>query len=292
MNKNKKNLLKHKKLAGILVFILLLFLFQAPARSVISQKISSRANYYFNGGEYDLKKATNLYNKALAIDQKNWEAHYQLARINLISKDFWNGLAEIDKTLTLDHPQNKRAYYVRGLLDGYLKNYPEAERDFQNFIAWAPDEWGGYMDLSWIYINDGKYDDAVSVVNNALVLFPDNTWLYANKGLAEYKLGKYEDAKASLGIARKLAKELTPEKWAIAYPGNNPESAKKGVEEIKAAIDFNLKLAYEITGDKKGTSELNVNLADVRYLSKYAGKNDLSDGVTLSACVCSRFTYP
>jgi tetratricopeptide (TPR) repeat protein len=264
MRKNQKIKLKktfkNKKNLGIVVFIFLAFLIQLPARHFVSQKISDRGNYYFNGGEYDLKKAESLYQKALVFNQKNWEAHYQLGRINLINSKFQGGISEIDKALAVD-PENKRAYYVRGLLNGYAHNYTEAEKDFQNFIAFAPHEWAGYMDLSWVYINSEKYEDAVKTTSNALVLFPDNIWLYANKGLAEYKSGKYEESKTSLGIAKKLAKNLTSDDWAKAYPGNNSGDAEKGVEEIKTAIDYNFKLAYEATENKDEADDIDVNLA-------------------------------
>jgi tetratricopeptide (TPR) repeat protein len=291
MDKNQKKSSKHKMLAGVILAVILFSLAQVPVRKFAAQKISDRADHYFNGGEYNLEKAEKLYEKVLAIDQKNWKAHYQLARIDLVKSEFDNGVAEINKALAAD-PQKKRAYYVRGLLDGYAKDYTEAEKDFQNFIAWAPNEWAGYVDLSWVYINSQKYDEAVTTTNNALVLFPKNTWLYSNKGLAEYKLGKYDEAKTDLGIARKLAKKLTPEEWSKAYPGNNSADAEKGVVEIRKAIDYNLKLAYEKSGDDQGIDELNLASSDTKFLSKYAGKKDISDGVTLSACLSAHIDTP
>jgi tetratricopeptide (TPR) repeat protein len=278
-----KKILKNKKIVVGLLFVFLAVAVQFPIRKLIAQKIANHAGYYFNGGGYNLEKAGNLYKTALKIDQKNWLAHYQLARIYFVESDFGNGLKEIKQALAVN-PENKRSFYIKGLLDGYAYNHTEAEKDFQNFIAWAPNEWPGYMDLSWVYINSGKYDEAVTTVDNALVLFPNNAWLYANKGLAEYKLGKYEEAETSLGIARKLAKKLTPEDWAQAYPGNNSKDAEKGVEEIKTAIEYNLKLANEATGSEKDIADLKISMADLASLSKYAGKQNIYDGVTLSAC--------
>jgi tetratricopeptide (TPR) repeat protein len=273
-----------KKILVTSVLVLLILSAWIPSRKIVAQKITNRGNYYFNGGEYDLKKAENFYKIALVFDNKNWEAHYQLARIDLAKGEFEDGLLEIDKALAIDHPQSNRAYYARGLLNGYAKNYSEAEKDFQSFIAWSPNEWPGYVDLSWIHINNREYDEAVAVTSSALVLFPQNTWLYANKGFAEYKAGEYEQAKADLEIASKLAKNMTPEEWKFAYPGNKAENANKGVEEIKTAIDYNLKLTYEKTADKSYVDIQDITFAEMQSLYKYAGTKDLSDGVTLSAC--------
>lgn len=287
MNKKTKKIFLQKKVFRISAFVFLAFLLQFPVRGFVSQKISEKGNYYFNGGDYNLEKAENLYKTALKINGNNWTARYQLARIDLINSRFANGVSEIDKALAID-PENKRAFYVRGLLDGYAGNYSEAEKDFQNFIAWSPNEWAGYMDLSWVYINSQKYDEAVAISGNGLVLFPDNVWLMANKGLAEYKLGRYDEAKNNLENAKKLAEDLTPEDWKRAYPGNDSGGAEKGVEEIQTAIDYNLNLVYLMTDGENEISK--IAFSDIKELSKYSGSSNLIDGVTLSACAASTYS--
>lgn len=294
---NRKNKILIATVISSIALIILFFLFQIPIKKYVSQKAAGIGNYYFNGGEYNLNKAEKFYKKALKFDDKNWYAYYQLARIDFVKNRFYSGIINIDRALAID-PENKRSYYVRGLLNGYRGNYDEAEKDFQNFIAWHSNEWAGYADLSWIYINDGKYEEAILTASNALSIFPENVWLYANKGLAQYKLGRYDEAKADLETAKKLAEKINSNDWKRAYPGNNPADAEKGVEEIKTAINYNLKLTYRMVGDENKADELKINPTELASFSKYAGKKNLEDGITLSACesaekyyhICSGYT--
>jgi tetratricopeptide (TPR) repeat protein len=291
--KNKKtmktnNQAKYRITVIAFLFVICIAFIQTPVRKFISQKINDKGNYYFNGGEYDLKKAEVFYEKALSFDSNSWEAHYQLSRIFFMRKNFSQATSEIDKAIASD-PQNKRSYYVRGLINGYKHNYSGAEKDFKEFIAWSPDEWPAYVDLSWTYINGGNYEKAISLIDYALTKFPDNAWLYSNKGLAEYRSGKNIEAKADLENAKNLAYKLSEEDWINAYPGNNTRNASRGVQEIKTAIDYNLSLVDLINGNKRYGENKVFDFSDIQSLAKYSGTNDLSNGVTLSACGCTRF---
>ncbi len=220
----------------------------------VSGYFFQKGNYYFNGGEYNLEKAEKYYNAALLAYPKMSYAHYQKARIYLVTNKTEEAKKEIDKELAV-HPENKRSFYVRGLINGYLKDYPEAENDFKQFIRYAPNEWAGYMDLSWIYIADDKFQEAADVSQKGLQKFPENPWLLSNNGLALYKLGKYEEAKRSLLKGKDLAQKVTPEDWKKTYPGNNPLGAESGIKDLKAAISYNLALTCKKLGDAKGLLE-------------------------------------
>lgn len=206
-----------------------------------------KGQYYYNGGTFDLKQARKYYDWSLIINSTQPYAHYQLARIDLVEGNVEAGLQEIDKELKVN-PQNNKVYYVKGLLDNYGKRYSQAQQDFQKYIELAPEGWAGYVDLSWSYLSDGKYEEAIDTTIKGFEKYPQNCWLYSNQGLAYYKMGDYEKAKNSLEQAKKYAADLTPEDWRKAYPGNDAAKAEQGVSEIKAAISYNLSLAYKNLG--------------------------------------------
>ena len=95
-------------------------------------------NYYFGNGAYDLQKAHDAYQGALVLDPEMVGPHYQLARIDFIRSDFFFALKEINTEIEL-HPDFKRSYYVRGLINGYSGKLKDAESDFTTFLAWKPD---------------------------------------------------------------------------------------------------------------------------------------------------------
>lgn len=254
----------------LIIFLAVFILFilgQEELRKIGSQKFFQEGNYYFNGGEYDLKKAEKYYDTALLVYPETSYAHYQKARIYLVTNRIEEAKKEIDKELAI-HLENKRSFYVRGLIDGYLKNYPEAENDFRQFIQHAPDEWAGYMDLSWIYIANNKFQEAADISQDGLIKFPENPWLYSNNGLALYKLGNYDEAKNKLLKGKNLAEKVTSDDWRMAYPGNDPSGAEDGIRDLKAAISYNLALTYNKLRDTDNF------FAEAQYYQSLFAPND------------------
>jgi tetratricopeptide (TPR) repeat protein len=214
----------------------------------IAKKFFEKGQYYYNGGEFNISEAQKWYYWANFFDTKFPLLHYQWARTYLVSGEFEKGIAEINKEIQ-NYPDNKRAYYVKGLLDSYADRNDEAVADFKEFIAWKPNGWAAYADLSWVYIKKEAYLDVIETTNQGLGYFPQNPWLLSNQGLAHYRLGDYESAKEDLEKAKNLSEKLTPEEWKRAYPGNNPSGAEQGVSDVKAIISYNLMLSYMKLGE-------------------------------------------
>ena len=190
-NKGKKEARENKFLfsALIIAIIFLAGIFLFGGRGLVADRLLAKGNFFFNGGAYDLAKAAKYYNIAGFVDRKASYPHYQLARVYFMKTDFKSGLAEIDKALALN-PENKRAYYIRGLIDGYSENWKAAEDDFQKFVAWAPKEWAGYNDLAWAYYQDKKYQEAAKAAQDGLAVAPNNAWLLNGLGVSLQALGK------------------------------------------------------------------------------------------------------
>lgn len=242
--KSKINFRKIKLLHGIaVIFIILAGIFYlTPIRGVVAHKLAVQGKYYFNGGAYDLEKAVKWYKAAAFVDDKSWIAHYQLARIYFIKNDLKTALAEIDKALAVD-PKNKRAYYVRGLVDGYAKNYKASQDDFQKYVDYYQKEWAGYNDLAWAYYQDKEYQKAVDIALKGLEVAPDNPWLLNGLGVSYDALGEKEKGKAVLDKVATLAKDMKADDWKKAYPGNNPETAQWDLAHFRVDVSANLNLA-------------------------------------------------
>jgi tetratricopeptide (TPR) repeat protein len=225
-------------------FILLLagIFYFTPIRGIVAQKLAVQGKYYFNGVTYDLDKAVKWYRVAAFVDDKSWIAHYQLARIYFVKSDFKTALAEIDKALAVD-PKNKRAFYVRGLIDGYAKNYKASEDDFQKYVDYYQKEWAGYNDLAWAYYQDKEYQKAVDSALRGLEVAPDNPWLLNGLGVSYDALGEKEKGKAALDKVATLAKDMKADDWRKAYPGNNPETAQWDLAQFRVDVRANLNLA-------------------------------------------------
>lgn len=204
-------------------------------------------NYYFGGGAYELDKAEQAFQKALRINPREQWANYQLARVYLVKKRFDKALEVINKEIEL-HPQNGRAFYVRGLIYGFTFQWDRAQENFENFVAFAPQEWAGYNDLAWALAKQGKYEKIKEVIASAFTNVPDteqNPWLWNSLGVAHLNLEEYGDAKEAFEEAKAFAAELTLEDWQRAYPGNDGTQAASGLEAFRVAIETNLQKSIE-----------------------------------------------
>lgn len=215
-------------------------LLEVPADALIR-----KGNYYFNGGAYDLPKAVRYYRAALFLKPDNFLARYQLSRIYFINGKFDAAMTEIVKTISI-RPDYGKAYYMKGLIDGYTNKLDAAEADFKQVLDIGKLDAGGwavFSDLSWIQFRMGHYEDVEQTALRGLVLYPNNPWLLNSLGLAMMNLNKKSEAKIAFERALARATELTPEDVARAYPGNNPEEAAEHRIEIIQMIQFNLKLS-------------------------------------------------
>jgi Tfp pilus assembly protein PilF len=205
----------------------------------------SVGNYYFGGGAYDIHKATASYERALALSPSVHLAHYQLARIYFVEGNLTKATEYIDDELQID-PYNQRSLYVRGLIEDAQGELSAAEADFTRFVRWAPWEWGGYNDLSFVLAKEGKYVESEAVLSEAFKKVPDanqNPWLWNALGLAELNQLKYQEASASFQKALTLAEAITPAQWHRAYSGNDPSSNTGDINSFQQAIVANLKAA-------------------------------------------------
>lgn len=212
-------------------------------------------NYYFNGvigsKEYNLGIAEKAFEKAVKINSKILWGHYQLARVYFVKGNYDMALEEIAKELEAN-PANLRSLYARGLIYGYrgqAGDLEKAEEDFRRFTYWAPKEWAGYNDLSWVLAKKRKYREAKESIIAAFREIPaekdKNPWLWNSLGVAELNLEKYLFAEESFKHALELSKNLNLSEWRNSYPGNNPNDAESGLKAFREAVYKNLKRAKQ-----------------------------------------------
>ncbi len=226
---------------ALLFLIAIGFYFQKPIRQGIADSLFNKGNYYFGSEAYDLGKAQNKYEWALKIYSQAQGPHYQLARIYFLKADFSRALDEINTEIK-NFPDFKRSYYVRGLINGYAKNFPQAISDFEEFLKWDEKSWAAHNDLAWIYFQTGDYENAEKISREGLQWNPDNPWLLNSLGTALLNLNEKKEAKNAFKKALAGAQKLTPSDWQRAYPGNNPVIAEEALRKMVENIEFNLSL--------------------------------------------------
>ncbi|HEY4486956.1 MAG TPA: tetratricopeptide repeat protein [Candidatus Paceibacterota bacterium] len=200
-------------------------------------------NHYFNtdgNGNYNLAKARAAFEKALSIDSMVPDAWHQLARIDFLESNFGGALEKINTQIELHGNSFMASYYMRGLIYAYRKEFGDAEKDFQTYIASDKKNWAAHNDLAWVYFEEGKYAEAKKVAQNGLLFNANNPWLWNMVGISLMNLGKLDAAHAALLKALEEVRVLDENDWHRAYPGNNPLLASQGLMKMRQSIEFNI----------------------------------------------------
>jgi tetratricopeptide (TPR) repeat protein len=82
--------------------------------------------------------------------------------------------------------------------------YQEAISDLNQAVLLQPDFAVAYSHLCLAFIQIGDYHNAVTNCNQAIQLSPNNSENYLNRGLAHYRLGEYQAAIVDNTVALKL----------------------------------------------------------------------------------------
>lgn len=193
------------------------------------------------GGTYDLRLAEKLLKEALANDPRAPLANYFLARIAFLERRTYDALRYTEKEQEIS-TDFWRLHYLRGLVYGYSGQYPKAEREFRTYLDHYQDGWAGYVDLSWIYFRQGKYQEMKELLE-PVVRRKKNAWLMNAYGVALLNTGEAEGARKALLEAEEFVARMTPELWGEAYNGNDPRVYATGLASMRQVIETNLDIA-------------------------------------------------
>lgn len=190
---------------------------------------------------YNVSAAEYFYKRTIALDPAYPTAHHQLARIYFLKADYERALAEINTELSIDQEKkNPSAYYVRGLIEGYLMDYDAAVRDYREYVKLQPERWEGRTDLAWVLIKTGAYDEARRVIDDGLSQNPGNSWLLSVRATVLFEQGNLPDALTTARLAKDAVDVITVDQWLTSYPGNAPAVAETGITTLKIAAKKNL----------------------------------------------------
>lgn len=207
-------------------------------------------------GEYDLERAQEYYMRALQINPSSTHPWMRLGRIDFLNGYFYSAVAKYNKVVEGEENINVKDhtgfYYWRGLANGYLRKFEDAENDFLQVLKGHTESgnigaWAAYVDLAWIYFQEGKFEEIKTLLEEeALLHYPQNPWVLSMYGVALYNLDDTAGARKYLESALFEAEKFTPLDWEKAYPGNNPLDAEQGLANLLEAIRSNYALTEKL----------------------------------------------
>jgi type IV pilus assembly protein PilF len=172
-----------------------------------------------------------------AVDQVESRAHTSAKLHTELAGSYYErmqlgvALGEIDKALQADR-NYAPAYNMRGLIHMDLREYKEAEEDFQQSLRLDKNDSETHNNYGWFLCQHGKEKDSVphfmAALKNPLYRTPERAYL--NAGLCSKKAGNSKDAEEFLQRALLVQPGLPQALLAMAelsFANGNYAAAKK-----------------------------------------------------------------
>ncbi|MGH0033376.1 MAG: tetratricopeptide repeat protein [Myxococcota bacterium] len=206
-------------------------------------------------------------NARRAISHLNIGAdHLQAGRSAMALREFLAG-AKLD-------PQNPRLQYALG--EAYLARQrpEESEQHFLRAIELHPEHHDARLSLSALYIVQGRYEESAATCDTLLddPTFPSPWRALANKGWAEFKLGRNAASRTSLQQALDYSPTYWPAMLSMAVLEASEGRRREAIALLQEVI--------ELDPGPRVTSEANYRLAE-NYIA--LGRRDRAVGYLTTA---------
>ncbi len=196
--------------------------------------------YASNPTAYNLPLANEFFLRAETLDPTLPYVHHELARISFLRGDFASAMTAINIEIENHGDTEPNAYYVRGLIEGYMGDYDAAIADYKQFLRSYPNNWAGVNDYAWVLLKAKRFIEAREATAWALQYAPDNPWLLNSSATALFETGHFSEALAAAKRANHAVQNISEAQWLQAYPGNDPSVAPQGIMSLKQAIQNNI----------------------------------------------------
>ena len=141
-----------------------------------------------------LAEAESLALKARALDDDSPAAHRMLGRVYAAQQKLDRSLSEVDRALALN-PSDSEAYSARGGTLLWMGRTAEAIESIETGLTLDPNPFPWvYFDLGLGYYLDGRYDDAVRLIERGATRYPSYPFITPLLAAAYAELHRDADA--------------------------------------------------------------------------------------------------
>lgn len=167
----------------------------------------------------DYSDAAKWFQRAADLDPKSFRARYFLARALYNDNRFEDAVNAFEECLKMD-PKNVKAKDNLGLSYEGLGRIEEAEAAYRTAISWqsglAEQDSGPYVDLGSLLVSNGKPEEAVPVLLQAVKIDPRSLTAHRELGKAYGYLGQLEKAQQELELTVELAPDTPIPHYLLA----------------------------------------------------------------------------
>jgi Flp pilus assembly protein TadD len=106
--------------------------------------------------------------------------------------------ARLHRLIIEEHPNDALAHYHLGYAEGMMGQTADELDEYQTAARLGLKDWGLYLNLGRVYLEDGRTGSAVDAFQSAVALGPDHPEAHFNLGLAYERQGRLNVASAEL----------------------------------------------------------------------------------------------
>lgn len=175
-------------------------------------------------------------------DSLTFNEHMKLGSIYESKGDFELALREYGNAQAID-TKEPRVYFAMGNVYLKMKDYANAEKEYLKSIELGPLP-DFYNNLSWLYLEQGKIDEARKAVNEAVAMSePEKVYIYLDTlGVALMNAGEYADAEESFRKAADSVPGLNSKAYIAIYGHLADLYKKQGRTEEASIVEEKLNL--------------------------------------------------
>jgi len=155
-----------------------------------------RANQNYFNGNYDAAFSDVNRTIELAPEKEKellYDAYLLRAKLNDIKNNLPAEGADIEKASKIN-PTDLSWVNMKGMWAYRNENYDLAKQQYSTILQRDPRNYNAMYFLGCIDAKQGKPEDAMNWVNNAVQLYPAESHVYINRAYVQELLGKYRDA--------------------------------------------------------------------------------------------------
>ena len=187
------------------------------------------------------QEAIEALQQAVAIDPKNFDAQFNLGRLQYVIKDYGNAVRSLTMAIQL-RPSHAQARFFLGTALEAAGDSEEALRQYEALSKLDPQSPYGQLGLGALLVKRGKLTDAVDALQRSIALDAQNFEAHLALGRALSLSERFADAVSSL----KRAVDLSPERpdahyqlgLALKRLGRNEEAAREFAIVDKLNTEF------------------------------------------------------
>lgn len=135
------------------------------------------------------------FKKALALNPGKWDLSFSLASTLFKQGEDESCLAELSRWP--ESEKNAEYFNLMGAANAKLGQVVEAGKSFAKAIDLQPENQESHYNLAVLLLRADAYDEAITVLDQSLVHFPESPQLLRAMGFAQQLKGRFEDAQGT-----------------------------------------------------------------------------------------------